>query len=56
MAKTEVYICAKYDGKVIHARQIEIDKAFADRVISLITEQIDGMVDTLIKAEQKRFF
>jgi len=53
--KTEVYICAKYDGKVIHARQVEVKKALADGVIDLITKQVDWMADTLIKAERKRF-
>jgi len=56
MSKTEIYICAKYAGKIIHARQIEIDKALADGVVDLITKQIDGMIDTLIKAEKKKFW
>jgi len=49
---TKVYICAKYDDKVIHSRQIEMKEKHANEVVDLIAKQIDGMADTLLKADK----
>jgi len=49
---TTIYICAKYNDLVIHSRQVQMNEKHADEVIDLIAKQIDGMADTLEKAER----
>jgi len=49
---TTVYICAKYDERVVHSRQIKMRGKLADEVVDLIAKQIDWMANTLLKADK----
>ena len=50
---TTVYICTKYDDKVIHSRQIEMSKELSEQVVDLIANLVDGIADTLIEAGKR---
>ena len=42
----------EYDGKVIHARQVTIQKKFSNDIVDLVTKLIDDTADTLLKGDK----
>ena len=50
---TAIRICFEYDGKVVYSRQVSITKSLAKGLINTMSNQIDMMADTLLKADAR---
>ena len=53
MTKASINFRATLDGNLIHERSVELGEVFARDVTDLIARLIDGVGDTLLKAEKR---